>query len=376
MKRLSLFLFGAAFHVSLKAQLTATVLTSASCFSPCTGSATINVSGGMPPYTYSIFPATYTAQTMNTFYGLCPSNYTYVACDATFSCTSGTFNIGMISAPAITNVTYAPVPPPPPPPPFLYNATATISGGNAPYYVTWYQFNGINYVPVKNHTVNVTQDTAFLYPGDYSVTVTDANNVSAGCNGGTGYQFSICDNGVGSGQIIIQPNDTVCVNTTFTVSYVPILYAPVNIIAYGYNSSSSSCMPSNAMGPYETFTCSVSTPTTITFDGAWGYATGCFPILMPTATLVVDACLSVPVSGGKDVSMQIVPNPSDGVFRLMFNNNAGSVKVEVTDITGKVLYAGEHSEGEYIRVNLLPGMYYIRCHTNRGIVERKLLIMH
>ncbi|GAB4208948.1 MAG: hypothetical protein Fur0023_20900 [Bacteroidia bacterium] len=102
------------------------------------------------------------------FYGLCPGQYTYVVCDASMSCNSGTFNIGMIPVPAITNVTYAPVPPPPP---FLYNATITISGGTVPYYTTWYQFNGMSYVPIKNHTVSVSQDTAFLYPGDYYVTV-------------------------------------------------------------------------------------------------------------------------------------------------------------------------------------------------------------
>lgn len=153
-------------------------------------------------------------------------------------------------------------------------------------------------------------------------------------------------------------------------------FAPVNIVGYNYTSSSSSCMPSNVMGPYETFTCSISTPTTITFDGIWGYSMNCFPIIMPTATLVVDACLSVPESRKNDISMQVIPNPSDGVFRLVFNNNVGNVKVEVMDITGKILYSGKHLEGEEIRVSLLPGMYYVRCYTIRGMVERKLLIMH
>jgi len=371
MRRLALLLGGMVSVSWIKAQLTATVLTSASCFSPCTGSATINVSGGTPPYIYSVTPNTYSFQAGNVFYGMCPMQYTYGVCDALMTCTWGTFSIGMIPAPVITNVTYAPVPPPPP---FLYNATITISGGTAPYYTTWYQFNGMTYVPIKNHTVNVMQDTAFLYPGDYSVTVTDANNISGGCGGGTGIQFSICDNSVGSGQIIIQPNDTVCVNTTFTVSYVPMPFAPVNIIAYGYNSSSPSCMPSNAMGPFETFTCSISTPTTITFGGAWGYAAMCFPIIMPMTTLVVDACLSVPASG-EELSMHVIPNPSDGVFRLMFNKNVGNVKVEVLDIMGKVLYSGEHLAGEDIQGNWLPGVYYVRCYTSRGVVERKILIM-
>lgn len=47
MKKLSLLLGGIVSIGWMKAQITTTLLTSASCFSPCTGGATINVGWGV-----------------------------------------------------------------------------------------------------------------------------------------------------------------------------------------------------------------------------------------------------------------------------------------------------------------------------------------
>ncbi|MCX7729489.1 MAG: SprB repeat-containing protein, partial [Bacteroidia bacterium] len=71
--------------IKMHAQITASVITSASCFSPCTGSATFIATGGVPPYSYSVFPNTYSVQSSNVFYGLCPISYSYAVCDALFN---------------------------------------------------------------------------------------------------------------------------------------------------------------------------------------------------------------------------------------------------------------------------------------------------
>ena len=134
--------------------------TNVSCNGGADGSATINATGGTPPYTYAWNDNN--SQTTATATGLTADSYEVTVTDAN-GCT-GTVGI-IISEPAnalvinIVNVEN----------PSCYNANdgvidITVDGGTAPYSYVW--SNG-----------QATQDATSLVEGDYSVTITD----SLGC---------------------------------------------------------------------------------------------------------------------------------------------------------------------------------------------------
>ncbi|MEI7727154.1 MAG: SprB repeat-containing protein, partial [Bacteroidota bacterium] len=123
-----------------------------------TYSAEAIVSGGNPPYSYVWSPG---GQITNPAAGLLPGTYTVTVTDAK-SCTKiGSVAITALAvATTITNVT-------------CYGAcngtaTASASGGNKPYSITWTKFPSGDIVP-GNPIIN-------LCPGDYMVTVLDSNN--------------------------------------------------------------------------------------------------------------------------------------------------------------------------------------------------------
>ncbi|GAB4447571.1 MAG: hypothetical protein OHK0036_01980 [Bacteroidia bacterium] len=341
-----------------------------SCFTPCTGAATIIVFGGTAPYSYTVSGAgsiTGTSNT-NTFVvnNLCAFPYGIGVCDATmFNCGYTTFTVNSIPYPTITNHNYAPAGPPNPP--FLYNATVTISGGSSPYYTTWYNSMGM---PIKNHTITTNADTAYLYPGDYYVTVTDANNVTNGCSGISmySYSFSICDNSgmLPPGGITIIPNDTLCSGTTFTVNFYTGPWC-----MYGmFTSDNPSCGP--ASGACSTFTVCMATQNT-TFSGQWWYAMGCAPVTIPSETLVVQTCTGIYNLNSNDI-FSIVPNPNNGEFELLSNRYING-EAQIIDLTGKILISEKINEDKKLKVNLSDGVYYIRVYSAEGVQQQKLMII-
>jgi hypothetical protein len=149
-------------YLTCAAPFTYTVsTTNASC--SCDGTASVNISSGTPPYTYSWLPS---GQTGATATGLCAGTNTVSVTDAE-GCSIPviqTFNIGSISnlitATAQTNVTC-----------FGQNngiANVNAAGGNAPYTYSW-----------STTPVQTSQTATGLTAGSYTVTVTDAVNCSS-----------------------------------------------------------------------------------------------------------------------------------------------------------------------------------------------------
>lgn len=130
----------------------------ATCNGVCDGSATVNVSGGLPPYTFLWTPG---GQSTNNASGLCAGNYIVQVTDANGCITFE--NITISDNPQIT-VSVSTID-------ASCNgvcdgsAIATPSGGTPPYTYKW----------SNNSTLNAT--TA-LCAGSHSVTVTDANGCS------------------------------------------------------------------------------------------------------------------------------------------------------------------------------------------------------
>jgi gliding motility-associated-like protein len=130
-------------------------VTNVRCAGQCNGSATVSVSGGISPYTYSW--NTTPPQTGTTATGLCASNYTVTIRDAN-NCTITATAVITEPPPLVlgtsgTNPTCSPT----------GSVTVTASGGTSPYTYQWTPSGG-------------TSSTATgLSAGTYCVTVTDLN---------------------------------------------------------------------------------------------------------------------------------------------------------------------------------------------------------
>ena len=128
------------------------------CNGQCNGSATSNPSGGTGPYTYLWQPSGATTASIT---GLCVGNYTVTVTDAN-GCTGNqvvsiqqppTLNVNISAATTACNICNG-------------SATANPIGGTSPYSYNW--SNG-----------QTTQTATGLCPGQYTVTVTDANGCTA-----------------------------------------------------------------------------------------------------------------------------------------------------------------------------------------------------
>ncbi|HLU88056.1 MAG TPA: gliding motility-associated C-terminal domain-containing protein, partial [Taishania sp.] len=126
------------------------------CGETCTGSATVNVTGGTSPYTYEWS----NGETSQGITDLCAGNYSVEVTDA-LGC-STTANVTITTTPNSLNVTFnqtnivCPSA-------CNGDATATITGGTAPYLYEWE--NGETSNSISN-----------LCAGNYTIEVTDANN--------------------------------------------------------------------------------------------------------------------------------------------------------------------------------------------------------
>lgn len=141
--------------------------TNVTCFGFCNGTASITASGGTPPYVYDWTPGTPTGDGTPNITNLCPGTYTCTTTDAN-GCTS-TYTTTITQPPVLTlnvshtNATCGGV--------CDGTATATITGGTAPYIYIWSNGSSTT-TPSLNNTITN------LCAGPYTVQVTDAN----GCN--------------------------------------------------------------------------------------------------------------------------------------------------------------------------------------------------
>ncbi len=136
----------------------ASIVNSSGC-TPCTGSITTNMNGGTTPYSYAWAPG---GETTSSITGLCAGTYTLTvqdvnSCQATFTyniTSPQSLNVSSTQTNELCNGDC--------------NGTASISqsGGTPPYTYSW------------NPNVSNLPNAANLCAGNYTVTVTDANNCS------------------------------------------------------------------------------------------------------------------------------------------------------------------------------------------------------
>lgn len=221
-----------------------TSVNNVSCYGQNNGSLTVNVSGGISPFNYSIFNTTTNTTTSNTngtFNGLGPATYNITVTDAANNQSTGSVNITQpASALGVSSTAHTDVK-------CYGNATGTItvvaSGGTGLY----------SYAITAGTTMNTTGagSGAFinLAAGNYTVRITDANNCT----------YDVAN------IILSQPSAALALGTP----------NKTNIACYGDNTGSISVSASGGTGPY---TYSISPGTAINNDGnftgltAGGYA--------------------------------------------------------------------------------------------------------
>ena len=92
------------------------------------------------------------------------------------------------------------------------------------------------------------------------------------------------------------------------------------------------------------------------------------------------AALSVESNSVKklsDFGIEIYPNPSQGTFNIVLNNDFNKAEISITDITGKIIYGNSllNKGANSININnAVSGIYFIHININGNLIVSKLII--
>jgi hypothetical protein len=95
-----------------------------------------------------------------------------------------------------------------------------------------------------------------------------------------------------------------------------------------------------------------------------------------TYTVIKSAQTGIRKNPGSDNhTMKIIPNPNNGNFRVDLDETYAGGILEITDLTGRIIYAKTHVSGEYVNPeHLESGIYLVYFHSNGKIQSSKLII--
>ncbi len=278
-----------------------------------TGSATVSVSGGTTPYTYSWAPSGGTAATAN---NLGVGTYTVTVTDNNGCQDTAMVNIGTINGPVITNpqqnnVTCF----------GLSNGSAsiTVSGGTTPYTYSWSPSGGNN------------ASASGLAAGAYTVTVTD----NAGCSATQTFT-------------ITQPNQLIATTTSVTPADCGVSNGSATVsVTGGTGTYTYSWSPSGGSAASASGLAAGAYVVTVTDQNGCQDTANVFISSIGGPTINVVTLNNVSCNGGSDGSITISASganppysyswtPIGGNSVTASNLNAGTYTVTVTDNLGCV----------------------------------------
>lgn len=298
------------------------------------GNASVTVSGGTGPYTYSWSNGGNTANITNLSSGL----YICTVTDNVGCSDTAQVNVSNLNGPTLSGLTISDVD---------CNgnstgsATANVTGGTPPYSYVW--SNG-----------GTTQTINGLASGTYTVTITD----SLGCvlNGTANVTQPTALTATSSAT---DESCTGCADGTASVT------ATGGTSPYTYlwsNGGTASSIGSLSAGTY-----------TVTITDANGCTT--------TQTATVGVMISNGQVLNNTASIELFPNPSNGNFTLMVQlPKAGVIEYELMDITGKIVASDRSEETSQfqqefnLRNSLAKGSYLVRIKVGEAQYLRKLVI--
>lgn len=89
------------------------------------------------------------------------------------------------------------------------------------------------------------------------------------------------------------------------------------------------------------------------------------------------SCTDLSLVAQTKVEYSIYPNPTDGNTTIRFSSNIENGRIEVLDISGKLIYSGEilYSNQKEISLNEnQPGMYFVRIFNNSELIGNEKII--
>ncbi|MFM7595672.1 MAG: gliding motility-associated C-terminal domain-containing protein [Flavobacteriales bacterium] len=274
-----------------------TASTNVSCNGLNNGSAAVTASGGTAPYTY-LWNNNATSATVS---NLAPGNYTVTITDANGCTVSGNVTITqptvLAASATSTNVTCN----------GLNNGTAnvTASGGTAPYTYLW-----------NNNATSATASN--LAPGNYTVTVTDANGCTTSANA-----------------TISQP------------SLLTVTTSSTNVTCNGQNNGTATGIPAGGISPY-TFLWSNNQTTTsitnllpgnysVTITDANNCTTNASVTITQPAILTANSAVNTPIlcyGGSATITVTAIGGTSPYTNTGNYTVNAGTYTYTVNDVNG------------------------------------------
>ena len=311
--------------------------TMVSCNGGSNGTATVNISGGLPPYTYLWSNGDTTSQATN----LTSQMYSVTVTDANNMTKIATVTITQPTALSVTiyipldscNINYG-------------IAIANVNGGIPPYSFSW------STLPIQ------TNETATnLSSGNYTVTITDTNgcieiaNCTVNANSGANFNYTVNNMTVNFTML----NQTGCISNGFL---------------WDYGNGMSSII---ATAPYTTYSNS-------------GTYTACLQCdTLPSACIV---CANITVPGNYSGStlrineidnkygISISPNPTKGNFTILITSlKLLNSQLSICNILGDIIYQSviTNIKSEIDLSSQLSGVYIVNISADYKTYHQKLL---
>jgi hypothetical protein len=278
------------------------------CFDECTGEATVMASGGNSPYSYQ-WDSNAGNSTSQTLTGMCPGYY-YVTVSDNLGCQTQTwveiYNPSQIS--------------------LTFNVTDVSCNGMNDGFIDLFVSNGFTPYTFQWTDAQTTEDIGELFAGNYSITVTDANNCQ---------EIGMID--------VYQPNELFA-NPSYT-----------DVSCYGINDGYAAVFPSGGNPPYiiewlsgqnvsQLFNVPADTYSVNVTDNNGCYAYEMFQVNQPEQ-IVVDVLSTSATCGNSDGGATVnVMSGGIAPFSYQWSNNtyessltnvsSGVYNVTVTDFSG------------------------------------------
>ncbi len=303
--------------------------TNVSCNGGCNGSASLSVTGGASPYTYSWNPNVSTTSSAS---NLCANSYTVTVQDANGCNKTQLVTITQPQALAVSAASN----------PNAYCAggcatvTATPTGGSSPYSYLWAPGN------FTGGSVSVCPTASSCY----NVTVTDANNCTT--------TSSVC--------VTVNPLPNVSMSAQFNTTCVnwttdQLLGAPSGGTFSGTGVTGNNFNPSVAG--------------TGTFTITYTYTDGNNCTNSATMQIVVDLCTGTAAMGNAGI-FEVFPNPFGESMNVVVKETS---EISLFNVIGKEIAAKKVPPGAHkIDTSGLPaGVYFIQVRTENGSGMKKIV---